>query len=65
MKKRKDNSFRSILGQYYLDSHSNTNILKITGLVKYCPIIYQAECGAFSVYRHYYSEVFTRLKEEG
>ena len=50
MKKRTDNSFRPILGQYYLDSHSNTNTLKITGLVKYCPIFYQAECGAFSVH---------------
>ena len=38
MNKRKDDSFGPILGQYYLDRHSmsNTNILKITGLVKYC-----------------------------
>ena len=39
--------FWANLGQYYLDRHSisNTNILKITGLVKYCPIFYQVECG--------------------
>ena len=45
--KRKDNSFGPILGQYYLDRHSisNTNILKITGLVKYCPTFYWVECG--------------------
>ena len=42
MNKRKDNSFGPILGQYYLDRHSisNTNILKITGLVKHCPIFH-------------------------
>ena len=36
-----------ILGQYYLDIHSisNTNILTITGSVKYCPIFYKVECG--------------------
>ena len=36
-----------ILGQYYLDRHSisNTNILTITGSVKYCPIFYEVECG--------------------
>ena len=40
MNKRKTTLFGPILGQYYLDRHSisNTNILKITGLVKYCPI---------------------------
>ena len=52
MNKRKHNSFGPILGQYCLDRHfiSNINILKITGLVKYCPIIYQVECGASSVH---------------
>ena len=47
MKEREDNSFEPTFGQYYLDRHSisNTNILKITGLVKYCPIFYQVECG--------------------
>ena len=44
MNKRKDNSSRPILGQYYLDRHSilNTNILKITGLVKYYALINRA-----------------------
>ena len=46
MNKRKDNSFGPILGQCYLDRHSisNTNILDITGLFKYCPIFHQVEC---------------------
>ena len=37
-----DNSFWPILGQYYLHRHSVsiTNIFKITGLVKYCPIFH-------------------------
>ena len=40
--KRKDNSLGPILEQYYLHRHSVsiTNILKITGLVKYCPLLY-------------------------
>ena len=40
--KSEDNSFGPTLGQYYLDRHSisNTNILKIISLVKYCPIFY-------------------------
>ena len=34
--KRKDNSFWGSI--IWTDTISNTNILKITGLVKYCPI---------------------------
>ena len=67
MNKRKGNSFWPILGQYYLHRHSVsiTNILKITGLVKHCPIFYghgfvviSLVCETVScvMYKHYFGE---------
>ena len=47
VEQEKDNSF----GANYLDRHSisNTNILTITGSVKYCTIFYKVECGYLTV----------------